>query len=104
MSLEAIKTISEAEDKAKTIKAEAASEAKRMLNEAEAAGKAAIAAAEKKAADELSELSRKAEETALANSRSITATNDKLKADLQSKAENRMDKAVSLITERIVNG
>ena len=44
MSLEAMKDISEAEEKAKTIRAEAAADVKRMLAEAEAAQKAAEAA------------------------------------------------------------
>ena len=59
MSLEAIKTISEAEEQAKNIRAVAAAEAKRVLGEAEAAGKAAVEAAEKKGRDELAELAKK---------------------------------------------
>ena len=103
MSLEAIQTISEAEEQAKTIRAAAAAEAKRMLGEAEAAGKFAVEAAGKKARDELAELSKKADEKALESAKSLAAENDKQKAALRSRAEQHMDKAVSLIVERIVN-
>ena len=48
MSLEAINNISEAEEQARRIKAEATSEAKRMISEAYTIGKAAVTAAEKK--------------------------------------------------------
>lgn len=103
MSLEAIKTIGEAEERAKSIKAQAAAEAKRMLSEAEAAGKAAIAAAEKKAADELAGLSKKADEKALDSAKVLAVENDASKTELRARASTHMDKAVSLIVERIVN-
>ena len=103
MSLEAIRTIGEAEDKAKAIKAEAAAEAKRMLAEAESAGKAAVAAAEKKAADELAGLSKKADEKALESAKALAAENDALKQKLRAQAEANMGRVVSLIVERIVN-
>ena len=103
MSLEAIKTISEAEEQAKNIRAVAAAEAKRVLGEAEAAGKAAVEAAEKKGRDELAELAKKADEKALESAKALAAENDKLKAGLRDRAEKRMEQAVSLIVERIVN-
>ena len=103
MSLEAIKTISEAEEQAKTIRAAAAAEAKRMLGEAENAGKAAVEAAAQKARDELGELSKKADEKALDKAKALSTENDAVKAQLKEKAEAGMDKAVSLIVERIVN-
>ncbi|MGE4352952.1 MAG: hypothetical protein AB7D36_02560 [Oscillospiraceae bacterium] len=103
MSLEAIKNISEAEEQARQIKAEATSEAKRMISEAYTTGKAAVAAAEKKAGDELCELAKKADEKAMAGAKELAANSENRKAAMRSHAEARMDKAVSLIVERIVN-
>ena len=103
MSLEAMKDISEAEEKAKTIRAEAAADVKRMLAEAEAAGKAAVAAAEKKAAGELATLSKKADEKAVESAKTLASENDEVKDRLRPQAEANMDRAVSLIVERIVN-
>ncbi|MGI6029489.1 MAG: hypothetical protein ACOX81_08765 [Candidatus Heteroscillospira sp.] len=103
MSLEAIKTISEAEEQAKNIRAQAAAEAKRIAGEAESAGRAAVEAAEKKAAEELAGLTQKADEKAVASAKTLAAENDRQKAGLRSRAEKRMDDAVSLIVERIVN-
>ena len=103
MSLEAMKDISEAEEKAKTIRAEAAADVKRMLAEAEAAGKAAVAAAEKKAAGELATLSKKADEKAVESAKTLASENGEVKDRLRAQAEANMDRAVSLIVERNVN-
>ena len=103
MSLEAIKTISEAEEQAKSIRLAAAAEAKRMLSEAEAVGKAAVDAAAKKARAELAELSQKADAKAADKAKELAAENEERKAQLKNRADEGMDKAVSLIVERIVN-
>ena len=104
MSLEAIKTITEAEEAARRLKADAATEAKRMIGEAKTAGQAALDAAENKANEELRELRAKADEKATADARELAANTENKKAAMQVKAESRMDKAAQLIVERIVNG
>ena len=63
----------------------------------------AVEAAEKKARDELAELSGKADEKALESAKALAAENERQKAELRSRAEARMEQAVSLIVERIVN-
>jgi F0F1-type ATP synthase membrane subunit b/b' len=64
MSFNAILTISEAEENAKKIKAEADAQAKERLAAAEKAGLAAVDAAVEKAAAELKELQSKADDKA----------------------------------------
>lgn len=103
MSLEAIKTITEAEEAARRLKTEAAADAKRMVGEARAAGQAALDAAEKKANEELRELKAKADEKATADAKELAASTENKKAAMQVKAEARLDKAAQLIVERIVN-
>ena len=102
MSLEAIKTITEAEEAARRLKAEAAAEAKRMIGEAKAAGQEALDAAEKKANEELRELRAKADEKATADAKELAAGTENKKAAMRVKAESRLDKAAQLIVERIV--
>ena len=70
---------------------------------AEAAGKAAVAAAEKKAAGELATLSKKADEKAVESAKTLASENGEVKDRLRAQAEANMDRAVSLIVERIVN-
>lgn len=103
MSLEAIKTIGEAEENAKRIKAEAASDAKKAVADAEAAGRAAINAAIRKAEDELRELTRKADEKATADAQQLASDTENQKAAMRARAEKLVDKAASLVVERIVN-
>jgi vacuolar-type H+-ATPase subunit H len=103
MSLEAIATISEAEERAKKRREEAELEAKRSIAAAEAAGKAAIEAARKKAGDELATLNAKADDKAKADAMDLAASTENKKASLRVKAESRLGQAADLIVERIVN-
>ena len=103
MSLESIKTISEAEEKARRIRAEAAAEAKRMISEAEAQGGEAIEAAKKKAVEEVRELTEQADTKATDKAKALADTTENRKASMRIKAEKKLAQAADLIVERIVN-
>ena len=103
MSLEAIKEISEAEERARIAKAEAAALSKKLIAEAEVNGKLAIDAAVSKAQEEIQDLRHKAEEKASSDAKELSRKTENRKAAMLSKAESRMDEAVLLVIERIVN-
>ena len=103
MSQEAIDMIAQAEEKARSIKANAAADAKRMINQAHAAGKLAVEAAGKKAANELHELVKRADEKSTADAVALAATTENKKAGMRVKAEHRLDDAARIIAERIVS-
>lgn len=103
MSLEAIKVISEAEEKAKTAKAEASALSKKLIAEAEEKGKIAVENAKKKAEEEIRELKSKAGEKAKAEALELARNTENRKATMLVKAKSREDKAVELVIERIVN-
>ena len=103
MSQEAIELITRAEEKARSIKSDAVSEAKRMTAQAQSVGKKAIDAAEKKAKDELRELVKKADEKATADAVALATTTENKKAAMSAKAELKLDEAASIIAERIVS-
>ena len=103
MSLEAIKAISEAEEKARLTKAEAAAISKKLIEEAEEKGVLAIEDAKKKAEEEIRDLKRRAGDKAREDARELSRKTENRKASMLVKADGRMDKAVSLVIERIVN-
>lgn len=102
MSLEAVKTISEAEEAAKRARQEAAQADKRMIAEAEEKGRQAIAAAEKKAEEELAGLRKQAVEKARQEAVELARTTENKKAAMMVKANARAEEAVGLVVERIV--
>ncbi len=104
MSFEAITTISEAEEIAKRGKAQALADARAAEAEAEAEGRASIAAAIRKAEGELRESLEKADAEAAAAAEQMADDTNKKIAAMSAYAEGRLDKAASLIVERIVNG
>ena len=103
MSQEAIELITGAEEKARAIKADAVSEAKRMTAQAQSAGKLAVEAAEKKAKDELRELTKKKDEKATADAVELAANTENKKAGMRVKAEHNLIAAARVISERIVS-
>ena len=103
MSLEAIKTISEAEEAVRRKKAEAQQEAKRALAEAQAEADAAVEAARVKAAEELKVLSANADDKSRADALALAGSTENKKAAMRAHAETRLDAAARFITERIVN-
>ena len=104
MSLEAIEIICQAEETAKNLKAEAIAAAKRSLVNAEEEGKAALEQLSGKVAAELKAKNETAQAKAKAEVESIFAKAEADKAELKKKAEDKLDKAVEYIIERIVNG
>ena len=104
MPFEAIQSISEAEENAKRIKTEALAEARRIIAEAKIHGSEAIEAATKRAEAELVELNAKADEKAkTAVAERTNATANKI-AVMRARGESQLDKAATLIVERIVGG
>lgn len=103
MSLEAIKMISQAEEKAKKAKTEAAAASKKAISDAEAAGRQAIEQARGKANDELRELMKKADDKAKSQAQALAASTENKMASMKVRAEGNLDKAADLVIERIVN-
>jgi len=103
MSFEAITSIAQAEQEAKAAVAAAEAKAKQMLSDAEAAGKAAVEAAGAKADEELAELRRQAREKAKGDAQTLAGELENKKAALAARAETRLEQAASLVVERIVN-
>ena len=104
MSLDAIRTISEAEQKAGKLKADAAADAKKAVKDAETQGLASVEAAVKKAGEELEELIKKADEKATEDADKLFGETETKKAVMRARAEKLIDKAASLVVERIVTG
>jgi len=104
MYLESIVAVSETENRMRQMKADAAVSAKKRVAETKAEGEAMVADALKKAEAELVQLQHSADETAKTEAKSLADSNETKKAVMRARAENRMDKAVELIVERIVNG
>ena len=103
MAFEVLETIKNAEKAAKEAISSAESAAKQMIADAEGAGKAAVAAAFERADRELAELKKRSDGKAVKDANSLSDSVEAKKAALRVKAENKIDKAASLVVERIVN-
>ncbi len=103
MSLEAIKIIGQAEEKANKARNDAAVASKNAISEAEAAGRQAVEQAVSKANDELRDLMRKADEKAKSQAQALASTTENKMASMRVRAEGNLDKAAALVVERIVN-
>ncbi|MGI6348746.1 MAG: hypothetical protein GX245_03700 [Eubacteriaceae bacterium] len=103
MNFDAIKTISAAESQAEKIRAEAASEAKRILAQAEADGEALVLKAKEEANVRVSHLYADADRAGTAEAQKIEQTAKENADALGQTGQAAMDKAVSVITERILS-
>lgn len=103
MSLEAISTIKDAEDRARAMKQESAAEAKRAIADACRQGDEVFAAAVKKAEDEIREMMAEADEQAKKSAAEMAGQNENKKAAMRARAEVKLEKSAELIVERIVN-
>jgi vacuolar-type H+-ATPase subunit H len=103
LSLEAIKSISEAEDEARQAKLRAQQNARVMAEDAEKAGKDAVASSIARAESEIAEFLRAADQKAAEQAVELASTTANRQATLRARAESRTDKAAALIIERIVN-
>ena len=104
MYIESIVSVSETEERAKKMKADAAISARKRVAEAHSRGEAMVAQAVKKAEAEIMEMGRAADEQAMASARDLADNGETKKAVMRARAEKRMAEAVALIVERIVKG
>lgn len=102
MSLEAMKTINEAEEKARQMKAEAVAAAKKAVANAENAGLEAARAAKSRAQAESAHLLKSVEQKAEEEAQELAMNTENKKAAMRAHAESRMDEAASFIVGRIV--
>ena len=103
MSLEAIKSISAAEDEARRAKLDAQQKAREAVEAAEKAGKESVASAVLRAESEIAGLKHEADQKAEEHAVELASTTANRQAALRARAESRLDKAAQLIIERIVN-
>ncbi len=103
MSFEAIYNISQAETEGKAAVAAAEVKAKALIAEAEEAGKASVEAAIARADEELEKLYAMAGEKSRETGEALARELENKKAVLLAGAEARLDRAASLVVERIVN-
>ena len=103
MSLEAIKSISAAEDEARQAKLRASLKAREDVEKTEKSGKDAIAAMVDRAESEIAELKRVSDQKAAEQATELASKTANRQATLRARAEGRLDKAAQIIVERIVN-
>lgn len=104
MSLNAIKSITEAEEAAKNAKLEAQAKNKRDAEQAEKSGREAIDASLKQADEEIRHLKKESENKAEEWATELAATTANKRAALRAQAEGKLARAADLIVERIVSG
>ncbi|MDR0905344.1 MAG: hypothetical protein LBN00_04085 [Oscillospiraceae bacterium] len=104
MSLNAIKNITEAEETAKSAKADALAEVKRLIEQTEAAGREAIAAALSSAEEGNLNMMREIDVKAGEYSSELESHTDNKRAAMRARAEARFGEAARIIVERIVSG
>lgn len=104
MSLDAIKTVTAAEEHAEKIRADAQLQAKQMLNDAEKQGKALFADARTRASEALIAMDQEVVLKSKTAAEEIAQRTTEAGRTLRQEAMGRMDKAVAIIIGRIVNG
>lgn len=102
MSLEAIKQVTETEEKAKNDLAEAQAGAKRILADATREGEAKLAAALAAAEGEAKAEMERAEARGAEHAKKVEAETQSACTALKAQAEGRLSKAVDFIVERVV--
>lgn len=102
MSLEAIKSITAAEEQSHQSLIDAQITAKKAIADAEKAGLAAIAEARSRAEDEVSALMKAAETRAGQSAEELRQSTSNKCAAMRARAEGRLDSAASLIVRRVV--
>lgn len=103
MSFEAVYNIAQAEAEGKALVAEAEQTAAKLVAEAVSAGKAAVAEALERAENDLAELRVKTEEKKKTDAEALAGDLETKKAVLLAKAGARLERAASLVVERIVS-
>lgn len=104
MSLKALETIAQAEERGRQICLAAEAEAKKAIAAAEEAAAARIKAAVEKAEEEIRVLTRKADEKAREEAAALASTTENRKAAMGAHGERVMPQIADKIVERIVSG
>lgn len=104
MYIESIVSISETEEKARRMKADAALAAKKSVANARVKGEAMVTEAVSRADAEIADMSKASEESSIVSAKELANSGETKKAVMRARAEKRMDEAVALIVERIVKG
>ena len=104
MSLDALKSISDAEEKAKLAILTAKKEAADAIEQVEKEGSETVAATVLRAKNEIAHLMRASDAKAAEDAKELVSNTANRRAALRARAENRLDKAAGTIIERIVNG
>lgn len=104
MSLDAIAQVTAAEEATRAKLLEAQAEAKRIIADAERSGKKRIDEARSQAQAEVKTLLVGAEARAADHAKEVMAQAERDCDALRAAAQERLDKAADLITERVVNG
>ena len=104
MYIESIVAVSEAEERMRRMKADAAAAGRKRVADTKIQAEAMVADAIKRAEAEIAQLSRSADAEAMAAARSLADSGETKKAVMRARAEKRMPEAIALIVERIVKG
>ena len=103
MSLDAIKSISDAEEKARLAILSAQREAALAVEQVETAGKETVAATVLRAKNEIAHLKRASDAKSAEAAKELVSNTANRRAAIRARAESRLDKAALMIVERIVN-
>ena len=104
MSLDAIKTISDAEDKARLAILAARRDAALAIEQVEKEGQETVSATVARAKNEIAHLMRASDAKAAEDAKELVSNTANRRAALRARAESRLDKAAEVILERIVKG
>ena len=104
MSLEAIRFLSETEEKARQMKAAAAANAKKQVAEARLAGENMMEEALRDAEAKLEAMNSAVVSEALDSAENLARENEAAKARMNERAQEKMPEAIAFIVERIVKG
>ena len=104
VSLDALKSITQAEESARKAKATAIQEARAAVDEAERAGLDLITKARRQAEEEAAQLIKEAEQKASKEMEDLARMTVNKKAIMRSKIEKQLDQASDYVVGRIVNG
>ncbi len=102
MSLEAVQKVTEAEQRSRERRAEAAENAKRLVAEAEKDGKARLSAARSEAEAKARALMAEAEAKAARHTQAVMEDQRKSCDGLRREAEAKLDEAAAMIVRRVV--
>lgn len=103
MSLEAIKTIAEVEEKAEKIRADASVDAKKIIASAEENGRQYVERSKAEADAEVKRLYAKADERGQAAAAEILAQAKEECKKIEAEAVSKLDRAVDMIVRKVVN-